>query len=165
MQTLEQHTTKEQLLHALYAWIRRRPGLEYGNYGDLVSYRQELRSIQQDLQDARTLLRAIELSGITGEQLLKAFRAYSGRMQWKGDHLEYTTGQYWPTEYRRCVAAIAASALWDYVRNHCMPQPVMMHNTETGEVVDRYDGLRAGDWLRRYFRRQYGRGIANRWFN
>ena len=156
---------RQQILDALWTWIRQRPGLDYGNYGDPVSYRQELRSIQRDLHDARTLLRAVELSGITTEALLEAFRAYSGRMEWKEDHLEYTTGQYWPTEYRRVVCAITAQALWVYVRQYCMPKPVLMHNSETGETVERYDDLRAGDWLRRYFRRQYGRSIGNRWFD
>lgn len=34
----------------------------------------------------------------------------------------YCTGQYFPTEYRRAVCAVLASALWDYVREHCMPK-------------------------------------------
>ena len=32
-------------------------------------------------------------------------------------------------------------------------------------VCPRVRGLSPGDWLRRYFRREFGRGIASRWFN
>lgn len=163
--TLQETPTKEQLLTALYAWIRQRPGLDYGNYGEITSYRAELRGIQKDLDHARQLLRAVELSSITGEDLLKAFHAFSGRMEWKDGHLEYCTGQYWPTEYRKVVCAIAAQALWDHKRNHCMPSPVLMHNSETGETVERYNGLRAGDWLRQSFRREYGKSLQIKWFN
>jgi len=93
-------TDKQQIITALYAWVAQRPGLEFGNYGDVKGYRAELRSITRDLQDARTLLRAVELSGITGEELAQAFgRAYSGRLSWDGKRLDYCTGQYWPTEY------------------------------------------------------------------
>lgn len=28
-----------------------------------------------------------------------------------------------------------------------------------------YDGISGGDWLRRYFRQQFGRHIAARWFD
>ena len=163
--TTQTDTLKEQRISALYTWIHQRPGLEYGNYGDWKAYQSELRSIRKDLHHARQLLRSVELSGITGEELLKAFSAYSGRMTWNGKELEYCTGQYWPTEYRRVVCAIAAQALWHYKREHCMPKPVLMHNSETGETVERYQDLRAGDWLRQSFRREYGRGIQQRWFD
>ena len=130
--------------------------------------------------------------------------------------IDYTTGQYFSTEYRRAVAAICAGALWDWVRDKAMPAPVyrVEWKNERGEwttanrvyrerdaaegaakitqqqlqghalkafetppprygetmVVERYpaqgDGyMSAGDWLRRYFRREFGRGIASRWFN
>ena len=152
---MTQDTLKHQVLDALYAWIRQRPGLDYGNYGDPVSYRAELRQIQKDLHHARTLLRGVELSSISGEQLLAAFRAYCGRMTWRDGHLAYCTGQYWPTEYRKVVAAIAAEALWEYTRSHCMPQP----------VGDTAHGLSAGEWLRQSFRKEYGKAIQSRWFD
>jgi len=145
--------TKEEIIALLDAWIRQRPGLEYGNYGDPVAYRAEIRSIGKDLQHARALLRAVELSGVTAEQLTEAFRdAYSGRLsliEHKGrPALDYCTGQYWPTEYRRAACAVLASALWDHYR----------------DGLDR-ETEHKGDILRSQFRRQFGPGIANRWFN
>jgi hypothetical protein len=129
--------------------------------------------------------------------------------------IHYTTGQYYPTEYRRAVASVAASALWDYVREHSMPAPAYFveWQNERGEYVrvnnhlirdpkeaealadsvrkqkekERaafatpphgygYTTIReayktstgyisGGDWLRAYFRREFGRGIASRFFH
>lgn len=159
--------TKQAIVDALRTWINQRPGLEYGNYGNITNYRSELRSITRDLHHARDLLRAVELrDSISAEDLAKAFRAYSGRMTLTEKdgavHLDYCTGQYWPTEYRKVVCAIAASALWEYVRFGCMPKP----EPEAGRPgYETYDGISAGDWIRRYFRREFGRSIASRWFN
>ena len=144
-----------QILTALDRFARQRPGLEYGNYGDATAYRSEMRRITRQLADARTLLRAVEHSGITADQLREAFRAYSGRLAItetdKGIRLDYCTGQYWPTEYRAAVCAVLASALWDYYRDD------FAASAKPGES--------AGDAVRRQFRREFGRGIANRWFN
>lgn len=155
-ETTIQAPTKEQLLEALYAWVRQRPGLDYGNYGDVSRYRAELRQIQKDLDHARILLSAVSRSSITGEELLKAFSAFSGRMEWRNGQLDYTTGQYWPTEYRKVVCAIAAQALWHYKREYCMPAP---------DEQWHYNGLSAGDFLRQSFRKEFGNGIQTRWFN
>ncbi len=156
-----ENNEKQTILNALYSWIHQRPGLEYGNYGEPKSYRAELRGIQKDLHDARLLLRAVELSSITADELKEAFRAYSGRMTWDGKKLDYCTGQYWPTEYRRVVCAIAASALWAHKRAHCMPTPTGQDQYESPT----YDGLSAGEWLRKKFRQEYGKGIQKRWFD
>lgn len=161
-----ENNEKQTILNALYAWIHQRPGLDYGNYCEPKSYRAELRSIQKDLHDARLLLRSVELSSITADELKEAFRAYSGRMTWDGKKLDYCTGQYWPTEYRRVVCAIAASALWEHKRWKCMPAPDRIeHKPEDGYVPETYHGLRARDWLRMQFRKEYGKGIQERWFN
>lgn len=166
--------SKELILTLLDHWIRQRPGLEYGNYGDPVAYRAEIRGIGKDLQHARTLLRAVELSGISADELIAAFpRAYSGRLSLverkmkdgsTGWALDYCTGQYWPTEYRRAACAVLASALWDYKREKCMPAAIA-HGE--GDSLFMFQGVPVsrGTWLRRSFAREYGRGIANRWFN
>lgn len=205
--------TKEQICTLLDAWIRQRPGLDFGNYcsgwndaAGRAAYRAEVRSIGKDLQDARQLLRAVELSGITGEELADAFpRAFSGRLslvEHKGrPALEYCAGQYWPTEYRRAACAVLAAALWAYKREKCMPAPGYIveclyednHGIGTEYIranvgtyatradaeryagtipaarrpliTEEYNGKSGGDYLRNSFRREFGRGIANRWFN
>lgn len=141
---------KAELIALLRAWINQRPGLEFGNYGGRTSYFSEMRHITQQLHDARTLLTAVENSGITAPELVEAFRAYSGRLQLtttaKGYRLEYCTGQYWPTEYRAAACAVLASALWDYHRQ---------------DLVDQRDG----NGLRATFRRMFGKGIQTRWLD
>jgi hypothetical protein len=157
---------KKTLCALLDAWIQQRPGLEFGNYGDWTAYRSEMRSITRDLHHARAMLRYVEWhDSITADMILDA--AKSGRLSIKveGDKvsLDYCTGQYWPTEYRPAVCRLLSSAIWYWMREN-MPKPVHMHNSETGECVDRIDGLRIGDYLRRMAGRELGTSIARRWF-
>lgn len=147
----KQAREKQAITAALSTWIKQRPGLEYGNYGDPVAYRAELRGIARDLYDARTLLRHVEFSGITADGLKAAFRAYSGRLQWDGKQLSYCTGQYWPTEYRKAAAAVCAAALWEHYREDYAA------SAEKDESP--------GDAIRRNFKQQYGRRMQQRWFD
>ena len=163
---------KQQIITALYAFIAQRAGLEFGNYGDVKSYRAEQRAITKDRHHARQLIRDVELrDSISADDILTAAKgAYSGRLTivTRDDGavaVDYCTGQYFPTEYRRAVCAVMASVLWNWKRTQCMPAPTLHHNTETGETVERYKGLRAGDYMRAGFKREYGRGLASRWFN
>ena len=158
--------TKTTIIAALDAWIRQRPGLEFGNYGDWTAYRAEVRSIGKDLQHARAMLNYVAWhDSITAEMILSA--AQSGRLSMKveGDkvRIDYCTGQYWPTEYRAAVCRLLSSVIWHWMANN-LPKPVHMHNSETGECVQRIDGLRIGDYLRRQAGRELGTSIARRWF-
>ena len=155
------HPTAEPILHALEKYTARRPGLDprlYITPGDwrngLRAYRAESRSVTRDRHDAEYLLRQVALSQITGAQLVEAARhAFAGRLEIRqterGVELEYTAGQYEPTEYRAAVCAVLASALWYHHRDGLKPEP----------------GQSAGDAIRAKFRRLYGRRIARRWFD
>jgi hypothetical protein len=212
-------TLKVSILAALRKFIGQRPGLDFANYGDAASYRAECRSITQDLNHAKTLLRKVETaSGISGLNLIEATRGSRLNIQPVGGdkvRIHYTTGQYFPTEYRAAVARLCANALWDYIRETSMPSPVYFveWQNERGEYVranrepirDRdvaeaqanltrrikekekaafttpphgygFTTIReayktpkgyisGGDWLRAYFVREFGRGIASRFFN
>lgn len=136
-------TTNPQILEMLHRFVNQRPGLDFGNYGDVRSYRSEMHAIARDRADAIELLAYVGRSSITAEQILDAMpRAYSGRLSWDGRALTYTTGQYFPTEYRKAVCAVLASAIWSYWRED--------HDT--------------ADKIRAAARRTFGRGIASRWF-
>jgi hypothetical protein len=152
---------KQDIINALYTFAHKRPGLEPGNYisdwRDVEgrrAYAAESRSITKDLREARVLLRQVELSGISADQLIDAARrAFSGRLSInqndKGEVIiDYCTGQYWPTEYRRAVCAVLASALWYHRRDDV---PAHVENK--------------GQYLRNRFAKEYGRGLASRWFN
>ena len=166
-------TERELILANLDAFVRQRSGLEYRDHSDATSYRAEQRSITRDLHDYRTLRAAVQWrDGIDAAALKEAFRAFSGRLTWKGKRLDYCIGQYFPTEYRKAACAVLASALWDYTRDKAMPEPSgkLTVTIGKGEFAfttehDNVDGLSPGDWLRRYFRREFGRGLAARYFN
>ena len=159
---------KQQIIDALRAFTQKRPGLEYSNYGDRASYQSEMRAITKDLHQARELLRYVELrDSITGDDIIAASEsAFSGRLTICDDAtIDYCTGQYFPTEYRKAVCAVLSSAIWAWKRDQCMPAPTLHHNSETGETLHRYKGLRAGDYLRANLKREFGRGMASRWFS
>ena len=137
---------KTQILSALRAFVRQRPGLDFGNYGDVSAYRAEVRSITKDLHHAEELIRAVELRSISGDAIVKsATSRLSIESTDKGVRVDWCPGQYWPTEYRRGVAASLAYALWNYWRDEC--------------------GYDTGDKIRAEARRSLSRAVARRFFN
>lgn len=153
---------KSQVIAALRAWVKQRPGLEFGNYGDISAYRSELRGITKDRHQAETMLHAIEWNdSITGEMIVEAAKhAYSGRLsiEQRPDGklaIDYCTGQYWPTEYRRAVCAVLSSVLWAHWREEA-------HNAQN---IDKREHASLGDELRAKARDELGASIAKRWFN
>jgi hypothetical protein len=139
---------RSALLDALHTFARQRPGLEFGNYGDVRAYRSELRRITAALADVRRLMTAVELSSISADALRDQL-GYQGRLRLMPDgSLNYVTGQYFPVEYRPAVARVLANALWNHYRDSI---PVETPNR--------------GDSLRKQFRREFGRRIASMYFN
>ena len=61
--------TKQQLVDALYKFVRARSGICYADYGDASAFRCDQRKIYQARNDACALLRQVELSGITAEEI------------------------------------------------------------------------------------------------
>lgn len=173
--------SKAAILAILRAFVAQRSGIDYADYGEPSSFMTDCRRILKDGREARALLRAIELrDSITAEDLIEATRAFSGRLQITTTDaithdplpdgkvgVSYVTGQYFPTEYRAAVCAVCASALWTYFRAN-MPKPDGKRMAGAGSFryeIETYAGLSAGDYLRRQARREFGRGIASRWFN
>lgn len=148
---------RKTILAMLHAWVAQRPGLDENNYGDTADYRSDLRSIARDCTQAHRLLRFVELHhSIDAARLMKATRdAFGGRLtiepnpkkpgEW---HIDYCTGQYWPTEYRSAVCAVLASAIWSWYRDECVPDDVE----------------NKGEAIRKWAYREFGRGIGARWF-
>ena len=140
--------TKQTIIDALNRWIAQRPGLEFGNYGNVSSYRAEMRSIGKDLQHARAMVNYVAWhDSITAEMIMSA-ADNGGRLTLtvNGDkvRIDYVTGQYWPTEYRRAVCALMSSVIWAWLRENCE--------------------YKTGDDIRKAARRELGQSIANRWF-
>ena len=140
--------TKQIIIDALNRWIAQRPGLEFGNYGNVSSYRAEMRSIGKDLQHARAMVNYVAWhDSITADMILSA-ADNGGRLTLTVNsdkvRIDYVTGQYWPTEYRRAVCALMSSVIWAWLRENCE--------------------YRTGDDIRKAARRELGQSIANRWF-
>ena len=164
---------KTALLDALSKFIAQRPGLEWGNYGDATLYRSESRSITKDRHHAETLLRYVALrDSITADDIIKASKeSFSGRLTITADgdgfRLDYCTGQYFPTEYRRAACAVLASAIWNWLRANMPPADGMVTIDIGGKSleVESHRGMVPGDYLRNAARRELGAPIARRWFN
>ena len=130
------------MLTSLRAFAESRPGFDHRNYGDITSYRADLRRATQQLADARALLAYVDhVSGITHESLILADVGGRLTMNAAGDW-EYCVGQYYPTEYRAAVCRLLASVIWALWREG-----------------------RSADDMRRKARAIFGRGLANRYFN
>lgn len=175
-QTIKQVDTNA-IFDVLEKWIKLRPKLDKADYGCAPghtrargdwrnawrAYNQELNGIRADGKRARlALAEARSLTPAKPELLLDAFRAFSGRLQWKpypacdikrdngheeSGYLEYCTGQYFPTEYRKAAAAVLESYIADwrqwYAREH--PREFVYHTIE--------DVIRAN------------KSIGNHWFD
>ena len=139
---------KSVIIAALHKWIAQRPGLEFGNYGDVSSYRSEMRSITRDLHHARAMINYVAWhDSITADMILDA-ADNGGRLTMAADgdkvSINYVTGQHWPTEYRRAVCLLMVTVIWHWLRSN--------GNYETG------------DDIRKAARREMGASIARRWF-
>jgi hypothetical protein len=182
--------TKTDLCNLLRGFVNSRPGLDYCNYGDPTSYRQEMRQITRQRADALTLLRAVELrDSITAEDMAGGFGTFFGRLSITTKDnklaLHFCEGQYYPTEYRAAVCAVLSSILWHYFRDN-MPEPnykvngckrltfATMEEAKSAaskflpafvSIEGVYDGMSAGAYIRSRLRGEFGRGIASRWFN
>lgn len=159
METLTQTTERAEILNALQVFINQRPGLEFGNYGDLAAYRAEYRAILTDKKHALILLNAVRWrESITAEDIKARFSAYSSRLSWDGEKLDYCTGQYWPTEYRRAACAVLASILWAYWRDCANP-------ATDGEPTGQPGIVNVVNYVKKQAQRELGRTITRRWFN
>lgn len=151
---------KQTIIDALNRWVSQRPGLDYGNYGDPVAYRAEVRSIGKDLQHARAMLNYVAWhDSITAEMILKA-ADNGGRLSIvvKGDAvaIDYCTGQYWPTEYRPAACRLLSSVIWYWMRENA---PV-----DAGPIISHSNLQDVGGYIRKTARRELGTSIARRWF-
>jgi len=150
---------KQTIIDALNAWVNQRPGLDYGNYGDPVAYRAEVRSIGKDLQHARAMLNYVAWhDSITAEMILDA--AKSGRLSIVVTDgtvaIDYCTGQYWCTEYRPAVCRLLSSVIWYWMRENA---PV-----DAGPIISHSNLQDVGGYIRKTARRELGTSIARRWF-
>ena len=145
---------KSAVISAMIRFINQRPGLEFANYGDVDAYRHDSSRITRDKHLAHRLVNYVmQRDSITAADIIEASkRAYAGRLQidqisQDGQEFEvnYCTGQYFPTEYRRAAACVLACAIWERLR-------------EDSPGTD-------ADHIRKAARRELGRTLAREFFN
>lgn len=97
----------------LREFVGQRPGFEFANYGSVAQYQADYRPVLRDLHTFKQLdyLRGDTLASLPTETWQEASRVSSGRLQWNGQEWDYTTGQYFPVEYRAAALAVAKRAL------------------------------------------------------
>lgn len=104
----------QSIFETFRKFINQRPGLDPRNYfsdwrdkDGRRAYQSEARSIQQDGKRARTALALAIAYPFDPAALADATSAFSGRLQINPEgQLEYCTGQYFPTEYRKAAATV-----------------------------------------------------------
>jgi hypothetical protein len=100
-------------LKMLAAYAAKNPGLDFRDYGDVTAYRGDSRMITDQLAAVRLALRFACACDVQDEHLISVSRGERltiERTSEGGLSLDYTTGQYWPTEYRGAVARLLESA-------------------------------------------------------
>lgn len=141
---------KAALCRMIRAFIGQRSGIDFRDYGnDREAFLSDYRPMLRAGREARRLLEYVEgRDGITAADILNASSG-NGRLAWvrAGDalRLEYTTGQYFPTEYRAAACSMLAGMIWRHL--------AVGHDASQGDAV------------RKAARRIFGRGIGGRWFS
>lgn len=99
-------------LKMLASYAAKNPGLDFRDYGGVTAYRGDSRMITEQLHDVRTALRFACAVNVQDDHLIDASRGERLTLEQTGDGLtlDYTTGQYWPTEYRGAVARLLERA-------------------------------------------------------
>ena len=118
---------------AFAAFINQRPGLDFADYGDVRAWRNESAQIGRDKKRASAALYSAELLPWDAVAMKEAFSAFSGRLTpvIREDGklaLDYCTGQYWPTEYRKAAATVLERYV-EAMRPKRTPQPGDAFNT------------------------------------
>jgi hypothetical protein len=140
--------TAEKILDDLLTFVNRRTGMDVHNYAQdwrdtegLKTFRSEYREILRDGRDARTMILACRHL-VPASVLLEQGRT-SDRLTYGSKGFDYCTGQYWCTEYR-------AAACW-YLRR-CYRDALIDQGNSWEQVKQRA-------------KREFGLGIARRWFS
>ena len=130
----------QEIKSMLRAFVAQRPGFEHGNYNTASAYRADQKRAMRDKADALALINAFP------DEAARGFleKHLDGRLRLDGEHLDYTPGQYWCTEYRAAVCRAVSEAL---------------RSLSWAQSQERLAETR------KRMARIVGRGCANRWFS
>jgi hypothetical protein len=140
------------LVENLVKFVNQRPGLDFANYGNISSYRQESREITADKHDFFELLalaqrRIANFSQVLEKELINT----SGRLTLENGKLQYITGQYFCTEYRPAANRVLVSLIWNDYRDE--------KNADGSSVYSN------GHEIRKAIKRNLSRRVSRLYFN
>lgn len=147
-------------IELLTDFVNQRPKLNFAHYGDYKYYNQDARKITKDLQDYRELL-ALAISRIDNldDKLSYNLEKSNGRLTLRrvDQHIaiSYTTGQYFPTEYRPAANRIIAQLIFNDYRDE-------KKDSAKGGFEDVY---KDGNEIRKAIKRRVSRRVFNNYFN
>ena len=133
---------------------------ESGAISELESLRRLATAREESARQLEQLAaeaRAVAESAPGNERFAESMRQIAESARTAADGavaVDYCVGWGFPTEYRKAVCAVCASVLWAYMR--------VNYGAGFAQSAGRPV---TGSELRAQFRREYGRGIASRWFN
>ena len=140
------------LVENLVKFVNQRPGLDFANYGDISSYRQESREITADKHDFFELLALAQRRIANFSQVLeKELMNTSGRLTLENGKLQYITGQYFCTEYRPAANRVLVSLIWNDYRDE--------KNADGSSVYSN------GHEIRKAIKRNLSRRVSRLYFN
>lgn len=161
---------------ALVEFAAQNPKLELGNYGfdqnGRKAYKQEARNITTDWHRFQNALWEALAAGVKDADVIEAAKsAFSGRLEWVSKEYlrekhslntdytprwDYTTGQYWPTEYRKAAASVLEYATRDRQR-----QPKTEQMPRTISELKALNEKNGGCWFGKAEKRFFGTRIES----
>jgi len=141
--------TKQNIIESLTTFVNKRPGLIFADYGDSSLYRRDYREhCAKPKADFKALASAVAwLDSLDADALSQAIRE-TNRVDLLDDgSIDYTPGQMGATEYRHAACNVLSRALWNHWRD------------------DAPEGMAPREHITRTARREFGRGIAARYFD
>ena len=141
--------TKQNIIESLTTFVNKRPGLSFADYGNSSLYQQDYREhCAKPKADFKALASAVAWrDSLDADALSQAIRE-TNRVDLLDDgSINYTPGQMGATEYRHAACNVLSRALWNHWRE------------------DTPEGMAPREHITRTARREFGRGIAARYFN
>lgn len=101
------------VLTAISTFISQRSGINYRDYGEDGSdcFIREYRGILKAGRIAREMLSFLTSHADKHINWDLAFSYFSGRLEYSDGKCTYTTGQYFPTEYRQAACSVLQNAI------------------------------------------------------
>jgi len=156
------------MVEKLNAFVNQKPGLDANDYNDSQSYNHTVREITKDRNDYYELLSLFltRWEGNANVVLTAHLIESDGRLRLiKGRSslsiLEYTTGQYFPTEYRKAANRVLVTLIWQSFRD----ERIANGNAKTGVTLSGQPVYKDGHEIRKAIAARVSIRVMKLYFN